>query len=177
MFRDATVLYPGSNPQLGRYCGPEYDIGPAMTSKILKSNGKYAYRSTLKRLSNHEKADPVHSCLRKEFGRREANKLGKKAKLDNFPDQEAIETPKNDLYEDEHEGGVDPIPDCDDLGNQHFDNYLGVQVLLPFGEDQHTDKVKHRKFEDNDNRMGQLHPNPILDTRVYNVEFPDGTEK
>ena len=25
--------------------------------------------------------------------------------------------------------------------------------------------------------MGQSHSNPILDTRVWDVEFPDGTEK
>ena len=36
MFRDITVSYPGSKLQLGRYCGPAYDIGPAMTANILK---------------------------------------------------------------------------------------------------------------------------------------------
>ena len=36
VFRDTTVSYPGRKPQLGRYCGPAYDIGPTMTAKILK---------------------------------------------------------------------------------------------------------------------------------------------
>ena len=148
-----------------------------MTAKILKPNGKYAYRSTLTGMSNHQKSDPVHSCLRKDFNRHVAYKVGKKAKLDNFPDQEAIETPKNDLYEDEHEGGVDPIPDSENLGNQHFDKYLDAHVLLHFVEDQQTAKFKCRNLDENGNRMRRSHSNPIFDTRVYDVEFPDGTEK
>ena len=35
-------------------------------------------------LSDHEKVDLVHSRVRKELDRRVANKLGKKAKIDNF---------------------------------------------------------------------------------------------
>ena len=42
MFRDTTVSYPCRKPQLGSYCGPAYNIGPAMTAKILKSNDEYA---------------------------------------------------------------------------------------------------------------------------------------
>ena len=87
-----------------------------MTSNILKVNGKYAYHLTLRVLSNHENSDPVQSRIRKEFDRRIADKTRKKAKLDVFPDQEDIKTPHQDLYEDEHEGGVDPISDHDDLG-------------------------------------------------------------
>ena len=154
MFRDTTVFYPGSKPQLRRYCGPAYDIGPAMTANILKANVKYAYRSTLRGMPDNEKVYSVHSCLRKEFDRHVANKIEKKAKIDNFPDQEDIETPHHDLYDDKHEGGVDPIPDRDDLGDQHFDKYLDAQILLPFGEDKNTSRVKRRKLENNGNIMG-----------------------
>ena len=37
--------------------------------------------------------------------------------------------------------------------------------------------VKRRKIEINGKRMGKSHSDPILDTRVYDVEFPDGTVK
>ena len=39
MFRDITLSYPGIKPQLGCYCGLAYNIGSAMTAKILKDNG------------------------------------------------------------------------------------------------------------------------------------------
>jgi hypothetical protein len=35
--------------------------------------------------------------------------------------------------------------------------------------------VKHRKQDDNGNPVGIRHSNPILDTREYEVEFPDGS--
>ena len=63
------------------------------------------------------------------------------------------------------------------MGDQHFDKYLDAQILIPFGEDQHTEKVKRKKLGDNGKIMGQLHSKPIFDTIVYDVEFPDGTEK
>ena len=70
-----------------------------MTANILKANGKYAYRLTLREISDNEKEDPVHSRLRKGFDRRVASKLGKKAKFDNFPDQDDTDIPHHDLYE------------------------------------------------------------------------------
>ena len=115
-----------------------------MTTNILKANDKYAYRLSLRGLPDHEKTDPVHGLLRKDFDRHVANNHGRKSKLNKFTDQEDIETPHHDLYDDEHEGGVDPILNHDDLGNQNFDNYLDVQLLLPFVEDQQKSKVKWR---------------------------------
>ena len=35
-------------------------------------------------------------------------------------------------------------------------------------------RVKSRKRDTNDNPVGKANTNPILDTRLYNVEFPDG---
>ena len=36
MYCDTSVAYLGSKPQLGRYCGPAYEIGPEMCAKILR---------------------------------------------------------------------------------------------------------------------------------------------
>jgi len=35
-------------------------------------------------------------------------------------------------------------------------------------------KVRSRKRDQNGNLVGNAHPNPIMDTRTYKVEFPDG---
>ena len=78
MFLDTTVSYPGSKPQLGRYYGPAYEIGPAMTAKILKGNGEYAYRLILRGLTDIEKKYPVIERLMVKFNQRVAEKLGKK---------------------------------------------------------------------------------------------------
>ena len=43
-FRDQQVAFPHDNFVLGRYLGPSFDIGPAMTAKILKKNGEYVHQ-------------------------------------------------------------------------------------------------------------------------------------
>ena len=41
MFRDEPIKHPDNNPVLGRYLGPVIDIGPAMTTNIMKGNVKF----------------------------------------------------------------------------------------------------------------------------------------
>ena len=89
-----------------------------------------------------------------EFNKRVSRKLGKKAKLEDSPDHPDIKTPHNDLYDDDHGGGLDPIPDWYDLGYQHFDTYLDAEVLLPFVETHQTAKVKQRNLDYHRNRTG-----------------------
>ena len=43
MFIDKPIQYPDKNPVLGRYLGPEIDIGPEMTAKIMKANVKIVH--------------------------------------------------------------------------------------------------------------------------------------
>ena len=49
-FRDTQVAYPEDNFVLGRYFYPSFDVGPAMTAKILKQNGEYIHSFTLRHL-------------------------------------------------------------------------------------------------------------------------------
>ena len=56
MFRDQPVAFPDDNPVLGRYLGPAIDVGPALTTKILKANGEVVYRSTYRALTDVERA-------------------------------------------------------------------------------------------------------------------------
>jgi hypothetical protein len=45
-FRDVVAPFPQDKMKLGRYIGPSVDIGPAMTAKVLKSNGQVIHTST-----------------------------------------------------------------------------------------------------------------------------------
>jgi hypothetical protein len=66
-FRDTNVPYPEDKLVLGRYLGPSTDIGPAMTAKILKQNGQYVHRTTLRGLTSDEVQDQDESKARKLF--------------------------------------------------------------------------------------------------------------
>ena len=56
-FYDKLAKYPKLKEQLGQWLGPTVDIGPAMTSKILKFNGQVVYISTYRGLSDDELHD------------------------------------------------------------------------------------------------------------------------
>ena len=54
------------------------------------------------------------------------------------------------------------------------DNYLGASILLPRGSSSARGKVISRKRNSDGEVFGHADPNPIMDTRTYDVEFPDG---
>ena len=60
---------------------------------------------------------------------------------------------------------------------ESYDKYLSAEVMLPLGDKLQTAKVMKRKRDDNNIPIGIANNNPLLDTRVYQVQFPDGTEK
>jgi hypothetical protein len=66
------------------------------------------------------------------------------------------------------------MPEADDFTIDGFDKYIAAEVILPKGDNMVLGKVIGRKRDCNDNPIGMGHSNPILDTRVYNVQFPDG---
>ena len=56
------------------------------------------------------------------------------------------------------------------------DTLIGADVMLPSSCGSVKGKVKRRKGDPETNLLvGTQHNNPILDTRVYEVQLPDGT--
>jgi hypothetical protein len=58
-----------------------------------------------------------------------------------------------------------------------LDKLLSAEVFLPKWDYQFIAKVIGRKRDESGNPVGRAHTNPILDTHVYEVEFPDGSVK
>jgi hypothetical protein len=55
-----------------------------------------------------------------------------------------------------------------------YDQYVGASVSLPIGNELVSAKVCRRKRMLDGSVTGKANKNPILDTRTYEVEFPDG---
>jgi len=53
-------------------------------------------------------------------------------------------------------------------------NYIEAQVILPIGGQEKTGTVKQRACDEEGWLYGKKNANPILDTRTYQIEFPDG---
>ncbi len=72
---------------------------------------------------------------------------------------------------------IDPegkIPDADQWEPESYDQYIAAEVRLPKDGKEVIGTVVARKRDHEGNPIGCSHPNPILDTRVYQVNFPDG---
>ena len=100
MFRDNTPTFPDDALTLGRYLGPALDVGSALTTNILKANGQFVARSTLRHLTDVEIADPVHFQLRTSFDQSITNCLGPNCSIKDFPDPEDL-TPDPAYYDDD----------------------------------------------------------------------------
>jgi len=66
------------------------------------------------------------------------------------------------------------MPEADEYTPEAYDEYLTAEVLLPNMGTVTKAKVIGRKRDSDGNPVGLRNPNPILDTRQYEVEFPDG---
>jgi hypothetical protein len=80
------------------------------------------------------------------------------------------ETPVSEPIDDPN------IKEADEYEDYHdYDEYLGAEVLLPQnGEYMKSAKVVSRALDSDGKPKGSFNRNPILDTRVYEVMFPDG---
>jgi hypothetical protein len=68
-----------------------------------------------------------------------------------------------------------PLKDQDSNAMEDLDKYIGANIVLP-GKDgeQVLTVVKGLKRGLNGELLGTKNDNPILDTRIFQVEFPDG---
>ena len=184
-FRDTSISFPDDKMIIGRYLGPSFDIGPAMTAKILKANGQYVHRSTYRALTEDELRDPLEIKERQDFDLQINEILGHNDtptsgllinEKTQSTQQDDIETPQYEPYEDDHQQQGTSIPDADDATPDSYDPYIGAEVLLPHGQQLVTGRVVSRKRSPDGSFKGTANVNPILDTRSYQVRFPDGQE-
>jgi hypothetical protein len=169
-----------SKIKLGRDVGPIIDIGPAMTRKILKQNGSVVYRSSVRPLTQDEVQSPTERKEREKFDIAIEEKCGPAMSKDDFqydPYYADFVTPTYDCYEDD-EVSPSKMPDIDDIKEKHdvdkYDQHVGAHVRVPIGDDIRSGKVVRRKRDLDGTVRGRANANSMLDTRTYEIEFPDG---
>jgi hypothetical protein len=179
-FRDTAAKFPVSNIQLGRDVGAAIDIVPAMTREILKQNGGVMYISSVRPLTQDEIQSPTEKKEREEFDITVEKKFGPVMNKDDFqddPDCADFVTPTYDCYEYD-EVSPSKMPDIDDIKKEHdvdtYDQYVGANVRVPIGDEIRSGKVVRRKRELDGTAGGRADANSMLDTRNYEIEFPDG---
>ena len=67
IFFQPKETYPDDKMFIGRWLGPATDVGTAMTYKILRPDGGYVCRSTLRSWTSNEEANPIKMAERVSF--------------------------------------------------------------------------------------------------------------
>jgi Reverse transcriptase (RNA-dependent DNA polymerase) len=151
-----------------------------MSAKILKANGQVVRRNTYRGLTIDEVESEEFKKRCADFNESIKSKLGHP-----LTDKELSEislsavTPEYEAYESDEQSDIsmtdiDTFAVGDEYEPESYDGYITSQVLLPRGVDMKLGTVKGRKRDENSNPIGVGHSNPILDTRIYDVEFDDG---
>jgi len=178
---------------LGRWLGPSPDeVGSAMTSKVLTKKGQLYHTPTVRPLSLEEWSDEKWKTQRTEFDAGIVPRLGaalNEADLESV-DPDAV-TPEFVKYSDRAEGTHEHYPDADEIHkpipdtesdntveDQHTpavdDHYIGATVDITHMGELRTGTVREQVRDDDGRLIGTANENPILVSRLYKVEFPNG---
>ena len=162
---------PHKGEQLGQWLGVCKNIGTGMVYYILQQNGYVISRSTICNLSKEEWLDENERKQRDEFEEEEYKVLGNL-------DESLVHLAANDEMEEPLASSV-PAADVNPGNDEAYgpDELTGMEVYLSHGDRTEIAKVLGRKRNTEGNFVGRKHSNPILDSRVFTVEFPDGEQK
>ena len=101
------------------------------------------------------------------------SRLGSPGSTQDF--EEDSSTPEYELYENDDVNGVPHAMEFEDEPTPiTYDTYIGAEVFQRKGNDMVSGTAKSRVKHFEGQTIGKAHKNPILDNRVYNVEFSDG---
>ena len=172
-------------PMPGRWLGVSKHVGGQMCFYVLTKTGSVVSRSSVWRATNLELQTDVIKTVFDELD----EAIKRHVKDNNFPVDGDKPDPEMwaDLIDNDEDFkeeffkvyANDNIPEADDFSPEIMDNsYLNMELVLPRdGEEPAFARVTKRMKDENGNPIGRAHANPILDTRMFEVEFLDGTKQ
>ena len=166
--------FPGDKKKLGRWLGVAHRVGQAMCYWVLPPSGVTIARSTVQPVSADELATQDFTAELAKYDQDIAEKFADGNILGIEPPLTLFDL---DDYEQELLEPFDPaacMPEADDYDAEAYDSYISAHVLLPKGDSYERATVLGRKRNQDGNPIGKANANPLLDTRVYDVEFDDG---
>ena len=184
MYWDPVAGFPHEQKLLGRWVGVAEVSTDLMAFYILTKTGKIIVRKSVWGLSNDDFANPDMKLRLAELDERIRSKIGDDLKAGDIDPDLMGSMPEipDDVFDDEDESVMDTGEDTtssdegtDDHTPESYDEYLTAQVLLPQGGEAKKATVVGRKRDQDGRPIGKRHANPLLDTRLYDVEFPDGS--
>jgi hypothetical protein len=166
--------FPENRRQLGRWLGVAHKVGQPMCYWILTKKGTVLSRTTVQPMTLDERRRPEEQMLMADLDAEIKAKLGDSVNSadvdDGDPDEIFGEALDEGLLDERFQR-----KEADDFTPDSLDEYLTMKLLMPRGDEMLRAKVTGRKRNLNGDPVGIANSNPILDTREYEVEFPDGS--
>jgi hypothetical protein len=66
------------------------------------------------------------------------------------------------------------MPQADKYNHKAFNKYINAEVVIPKHDHVGTGQVIGQKKDQDGNLIGRSNPDPVLDTCILEVQFPDG---
>ena len=173
--------FPINKLKLGRALGPIKNDGNEMAQAVLTSKGKVIPRRTIRKLTPAEMSSSTEEQKRNYFDAIITKKLGNSMSMPPKPLPDDYIT-----YADDDETGINPLPDDNDplslpghsaLESPISDRLIHAELYLPQGEHMASAKVVGRAKDGDGLPIGTYDDDPMQNSMVYNVEFPDGEVK
>ena len=168
----------------GRWLGVSHRTGSLMSYYVLTETGHVITRTTVQRVTNLEAQEEVNRVVFEDFDK----EIRRRFKEGELPDDDSKPNPEDWAeflefdpdFQEEFDKIVsnEAIPEAD---NQEYtpevgdDTYLHMELALPRdGDGPEFARVTKRLRDNNGLPIGTANENPILDSRMYEVEYADG---
>jgi len=170
--------FPDDKKKIGRWLGVSHRVGQAMCFWILTENATVISRTSVQAISRDELKTITVTDKLKDFDQRIDSRIGNDLANINLP----LPANKRYIFDDDDETCNEAYQrelekeDDDKISNTNYDKLLLAEVSLP--TDDHMiklGKVTGYKQDHTGNLVGRYHANPLINTRLYEVTFADGT--
>jgi hypothetical protein len=170
--------FPEEKKLLGRWLGPAHRVGQAFCCWIVPKLGQVIGQSTVQPVSEDKRGLDSFKTSLKDFDKSVQDFLSRGNT--HIPDG-GVSWKADRMYAAINED-INPVeqestmPEANEYTEESFDKYLLAEVVMALGDGKQRAKVTGCKRDTDGNPIGVANSNPILDTHVYTVEFPDGTK-
>ena len=179
---------------IGRWLGVSHKIGQLMSYWVLTVSGRPISCVNVQRLTEAEQSTNEYESQMKDYDEMLAKNIDAKnttLSMDEVPDWNRLSLNELDPDFDEEFRKVisdDDVPDADHEGepedpnpiNIHEvsnDGYIDMELGMPRGAEGQLlhARVKRRAVDNDGKPLGVASSNPITDTRLYEIEYMDGS--
>jgi len=182
-YMDPAKDFPFEKKTLGKWLGVATNCTQKMTFFVLGPKGKVVMRSDVWALTRDELNDPVVKDNLRVLDDAIKLRIGDtvtETQLDPTLVGADMQIPDELFGDHDADDADEPAephhpPTPDEFTPEAYDEYLTAEVLLPEGGEYKKARVISRKRDADGLPIGLRNPNPILDSREYVVEFPDGS--